>query len=1020
MSGESAGGLIEYAFKVYASVRGKLHLYDDPTRNPRDTCIAIELGQITSGDHFTPWANTVKFVEPDLFPRIFDRFQWQKAGEFGDPLHDLPTVSDGGTELKYVMGVQNEQACVQTVRQTDSGGKEVAWVSLANFYIMKYIAVYTFDKQELFPYHKVLVRMLLNVDGHSTYYHEVDATRAADSVALAGYKYIDVEVVIDYSKIKSESEISSMFQQHFPMLLTIMNFHHLHCILNALEQPQPTLSITHFGRQQTRKDLWVGGNVCLRGGKLVTHSEAGVTILPQYFLGSTEVPVPVAAYPRFIQIPMPHLRYQIFVRMWTGLMPHFFLDNLMQARAVLATVIFGMQSDKIWGGETGFGHGMPFAWVWSTEPNTGKTEACLMGQGLLGLSHVPLMAGESTKPALYEKLSTQSCMTLIVDDVVLGTGGVGQTSSKKFSEIGRTIYDRVSRTVCNKVRLPHSSAMFTSNNTVNDTDTALKSRMLSIEFQANNYEQGHEEIEDLYSQWFACQKLISACAVDFESFLWNGKMDKEAIGDCALYLQGVVGSKRDRNVNCWGMLMYYMLNLNYLAQEPAEENAQIFKWVVEKVTRSNHEANKHSSLVDQFVLAISKLRGDAGHVNPLGPIEKTIFWHNMRSDQTPSDAQGLSNLGCLLQQKQYYAFRIEPCLAVLKAVLGKDIIRDRLSEHFQKSGHVVYGYAMFADPMKMWPLQLLLEDEGGIGTRPRALQQDEVPWGVQSKQRAWFIEKKYFDDIVKSAEEGAVIDVDYTKHVIKSNNPDAGDYNLYECATGAAEDGWFGYRACGMSNYKTFCGALNALNIGTHTTDCEWALEVETKMQQCGYGSCATAMHPVRMLEFFNYKSPVVDALPPCYKEIPWTSRDDEGDYDHDDPLMDVLSRPPSPDPQWQTPVRNGGSPMSSPESLVCDSYNPTSPASEHNDDKQNNWLTGLPRTRRVPGSSPLADISKGGKANSSGPNRDAPQVKVRLGRATQRGLGSQFVSAEAEASEGSETEEEVRHRHSIVTFPYT
>ena len=109
MNGESAGGLIEYAFKMYASVRGKLHLYDDPTRNPRDTCIAIELGQITSGDHFTAWGGqTVKFVEPDLFPRIFDKSQWQKAGEFGDPLHDLPTVSDGGTELKYMMGVQNE------------------------------------------------------------------------------------------------------------------------------------------------------------------------------------------------------------------------------------------------------------------------------------------------------------------------------------------------------------------------------------------------------------------------------------------------------------------------------------------------------------------------------------------------------------------------------------------------------------------------------------------------------------------------------------------------------------------------------------------------------------------------------------------------------------------------------------------------------------------------------------------------------------------------------------------------
>jgi len=115
MSGESAGGLIEYAFKIYAAVRGKNHLYDDPTRNFRDMCIAIELGQITSGEHFTPWGgNVVKFSEPNLFPRIFDRFQWPKSDEFGDPLQDLPVAEGGGAELKHVMGVQNDQACYHT------------------------------------------------------------------------------------------------------------------------------------------------------------------------------------------------------------------------------------------------------------------------------------------------------------------------------------------------------------------------------------------------------------------------------------------------------------------------------------------------------------------------------------------------------------------------------------------------------------------------------------------------------------------------------------------------------------------------------------------------------------------------------------------------------------------------------------------------------------------------------------------------------------------------------------------
>eukprot|EP00965_Chrysotila_dentata_P076352 2521753-Pleurochrysis_carterae.AAC.1 len=42
------------------------------------------------------------------------------------------------------------------------------------------------------------------------------------------------------------------------------------------------------------------------------------------------------------------------------------------------------------------------------------------------------------------------------------------------------------------------------------------------------------------------RELISSLAPDFETFLWNGKLDAEAIGDCATFMNAVVGMSCDR------------------------------------------------------------------------------------------------------------------------------------------------------------------------------------------------------------------------------------------------------------------------------------------------------------------------------------------------------------------------------------------------------------------------------------------------------------------------------------------
>eukprot|EP00966_Prymnesium_polylepis_P184462 4275513-Prymnesium_polylepis.1 len=79
----------------------------------------------------------------------------------------------------------------------------------------------------------------------------------------------------------------------------------------------------------------------------------------------------------------------------------------------------GLYATKIWGGECGFGHGFPFSWIYSAEHNSGKTEALLAGNSMLGFFSRSPWAGDCTKSALFERLHQQTDLNVAVDDVVV-------------------------------------------------------------------------------------------------------------------------------------------------------------------------------------------------------------------------------------------------------------------------------------------------------------------------------------------------------------------------------------------------------------------------------------------------------------------------------------------------------------------------------------------------------------------------------------------------------------------------
>jgi hypothetical protein len=210
-----------------------------------------------------------------------------------------------------------------------------------------------------------------------------------------------------------------------------------------------------LGRQL--KDHFVTGNLCFKNDILLTPREAHYGIVPALFKDSF-LPVNRSEFPRNIIIPQCHVRYVIGVNFWTHLMPKFFNHNVMPAKASFAHFVMGMYATKIWDGQCGIGSGCPWAWCYSSEPSTGKTQSMLAGNSMLGFFAREPAAGDITKSAIYERLYQQEDMNIAVDDVVINANA---PESKTFAQLGRSLFDRTSRVVTGKVRRPHSTAMFT-------------------------------------------------------------------------------------------------------------------------------------------------------------------------------------------------------------------------------------------------------------------------------------------------------------------------------------------------------------------------------------------------------------------------------------------------------------------------------------------------------------------------------------------------------------------------------
>ena len=855
--------------------RTKDGVYNAAFHNAHDCVIKITVGEHDSLTGRLVAESFVCFKNDQLAHMLFDEQKWKSDVQedeviVGDELDELQTSSRG----KYAFCTVNDRLCYRTIDKSQ-GSKDLESVEVANFCIPEVLGIYQFAEQvygEL-PMFNLLCRLRLK-DGQSVLRITSEDKERAPS--LDGISVLEVEVVLCIAALKNCTEVKAAFCTSHSLLLTdTLTPEMLSCYLNSIKLPMPTAVIMRWGKQLS--GYFVVHNCAFKDGQMLSVKDSGHGIVPAHFNRNVNYPMHTSDFPRIIVIPFEHVRYCIGVKLWCALMPAFFQNNEMAAKAVFALAVLGLHADRCWNGETGVGHGMPVGWIYSSEFGSGKTEAMSLANAMLGFFDRGMWAGDATKSVMFEASSCEANMMKFIDDVVPSDKNGDGYYSRALAQQVRAFYDRTSRAVTGKIRRPYSGACYSANCTVNDDDRAFQSRLIVVPFKALKTA-ATENDTTLYATFTDCKKVVSALLPDMEQIgLFNGRMDKEAIGDFAQFLEKAFDKKRDRNLNEWAKLGYILANLNMLFHAHSDEaisRAQdsMFAWMMVGVTKATYELTNHSSLIDQFVIGLLRAK-EVVAPNLLGPNpDKMLFWHNMRTTTLPPLYGGSAT---------YWAVRVSSVCNVLKSILGKSFKDTDVYEAAKDSAYIVSNSrSRFYDTSKNpWPIKktILLEgdgDQANVGFVDVPLAEDELLDCTLTEQRCIFIKTSYIDSIRASLDQCIDRNVDYRSIVVKSTR---GDYNFFDALT---SEGWFGYRTLTQCNFRTFCGATNLMKIDKPLPD------IQASVRADGFNSIVDCFSPHVLLDFFGYEPISRDDfanLPAAYTKMPFEMRNDPEDELYED-----------------------------------------------------------------------------------------------------------------------------------------
>ena len=369
-------------------------------------------------------------------------------------------------------------------------------------------------------------------------------------------------------------------------------------------------------------------------------------------------------------------------------------------------------------------------------------------------------------------------------------------------------------------------------------------------------------------EWKATKELLSCLQPDLEEILWLGKLDREAMSDWCDFMNKATSTVYSRNANLWGFVGYYLVLLEALAQGVTDQLDAIFEYLCRSVVRQNYMATKHSSMINQFVLAMHTCRTSCA-ANPLTAEDRAIFWHNYRTTEKPE--------GPFHHNVQFTAIRLESVCHVIKKVMNLTFKPEEIRRTVEECQWAFFGRAKFYNvEMLGYPPTKTMQDETTCAVLTVPLSEDELLAGHLKLDRAIFFKTSKIQEITTEVDNVLRDSADYKTIVIKSANPSIGNYNFYEAVTMRTDESWYGFRGLGSTNFGKFCGIQNEiLNMnGVYITG------MNDICRQEGYADVEEVFKPSNLLKHYAYTHFVNEAkLPGPLRYDPFVYRNAEDDH---------------------------------------------------------------------------------------------------------------------------------------------
>ena len=751
--GELSVRTIDYACKLTIQKLPRAITY--LSLKPMQYAVKVQYGELLNGT-FLHW-DEVYIERPGRF-MLSNWIQPEGSQRAEHETHETPADN-----LKGKVENVNGQLC----QYIKIGKDEYEPDPLLNFAVDEILAVYVPDN---------------NMDDKTAVYefaiHQMrDGTRHDDTILLK------LGSIYNWGKLNADLQKQCYHYICISDKLTCIKRY-----LSALPRPPKTMTLTHFGRQSS--GVFALGNCAFMRGEVVSHEEAGIKILQDTFnTGPNErLPVLRKNYPKMLIVPDPEVRFAFLDHLWNQLMPEQFLNNTMAAKASFALTVCHLHSSKFWSG-SGSVQGVPAGWLLSHAPNTGKTESLRLNKGLLGLDHAGLFCGgTSSMPAVLGKLGQSADMSLQLDEMVTWINYKNKGDSQLCKDLAHTTYDQTVRgklltDASMGAREPLSSWIASSNVLCNENDMAFLQRVIVIQFKPLDASAVDvSKSSEVFQRWGAAKKVVSCLLPDLEDILLGGELDTQAISDCCNWIGIYVDEKYARAANIWGFLLYYLLNLTYLAAGTMRALNEVLEYISEQVFDHNKMTQKFVNPLQLFLIKCEECFSmDAYTTDP----SQCVFWHNYRLDCAPTNAN------VMYPGQKFVALRVESCVKAIYKRLDIFMKASDINRSIKETDWVMRGRAYFWDVQKMWPPTKRQICEITQQEQVVPLEECELISASLKRCPCIFVLRAKYDNVVEEEPDDDVAPT--SEHIkITSADPSVQPYNFKEEVTGGD---WFGFRA---------------------------------------------------------------------------------------------------------------------------------------------------------------------------------------------------------------------------------